>query len=955
MVLLDLFSGTGGFALGFKKAGFVFDKHYFSEINPHAIANYTYNFPDAIYAGPIQNLEAKKIQAPDLITFGFPCQDLSSAGKQKGLSGKRSGLFFEALRLIRELKPRVFIFENVKGLLSSQEGKDFETVLKEIANLGRYDCQWQLLNTSWFLPQNRERIYFVGCFAEYGSPTLFPFTQSDFRNQTSHEKKAQTQIAPTLDTRVGSGCHWSPYVLVANKTKKKQPSEDPIVAGKKYDQFDASGKGYRSQNDRIYHREFSSPTLTASGSDSCKIYDCKGIRRLTPTECERLQGFPDGWTAFGNYKGVVKKISDTQRYQLLGNAVSVPVVESIARRFLLPIKKATQKTLPTLNGMDSSEKKSQLLKATLIYLTRMQQGQLSGIRNFKPEITFNSDRTDKNGKKAPDGIEIRFGTYRPSEKVRETLKKYGFKFSDRQKMWYAWENAETRKFIEYFSSQQVEVDDTLYEKQQFWTRVKSIEEYNKFYGRTEFYIKAANGPVFYNSKKELAQRKDLPATIKSGVLYFKKFFNKVVGEETSNTEDNNEEESPNTSGQKQHSSSETIAERLRELALNLEDDIRSKLNSATSKQRPTPRRARIAASMREDGYKLKEIQDMLYALAEAHQDNSIKAHPFLENIQSKSQLELVKQYSDSRSNQAYMKYQFDEHEKAFLKLGINNVSEWAQAKQDLYNLIEPNSGESSSNGSKTTETEKKILELEAELIGMKIPGFFPTPQKMIDEMLRFADLQQGHLNVLEPSAGKGDILDRIKELYPTQNLTLHAIEINFRLKEILKLKGYSLVGSDILEYYGEKFDRILMNPPFENGIDIDHVRKAYELLKPGGKLVAIMGNGAFFRQHKKDSAFREWIEEHNGWASEIYQDAFKNSFNTTGVLVRILVMEKSGKAEKGSPSVTPLKNELELLELEALAELEILQMEAEARKRKTKGNLSGNFTKEQDWKVLDFH
>ncbi len=388
MVLLDLFSGTGGFALGFKKAGFVFDKHYFSEINPHAIANYTYNFPDAIYAGPIQNLEAKKIQAPDLITFGFPCQDLSSAGKQKGLSGKRSGLFFEALRLIRELKPRVFIFENVKGLLSSQEGKDFQTVLQEIANLGRYDCQWQLLNTSWFLPQNRERIYFVGCLAEYGSPTLFPFTQSDFRNQKSHEKKAQTQIAPTLDTRVGSGSHWSPYVVVSGKRKKKECSKNTKIAGKKYDQFDSSGKGNRSQNDRIYHREFSSPTLTASGSDSCKIYDCKGIRRLTPIECERLQGFPDGWTAFGNYKGVVKEISDTQRYQLLGNAVSVPVVKAIAKRFSTPTIKLKNTVSRALNGIRTKSKKIYTLLSTTLgtVYSPTQEKILYGIDSQLPKV-----------------------------------------------------------------------------------------------------------------------------------------------------------------------------------------------------------------------------------------------------------------------------------------------------------------------------------------------------------------------------------------------------------------------------------------------------------------------------------------------------------------------------------------------------------------------------------------
>ncbi len=351
MVLLDLFSGTGGFALGFQKAGFVFEKHYFSEIDKHAIANYQYNFPKAIYAGSVETIDPKKIQRPDLITFGFPCQDLSVAGQRKGLSGKRSGLFFQALRLIRELKPRVFIFENVKGLFSSQEGKDFETILKEIAHLGLYNCQWQLLNTSWFLPQNRERIYFVGCLREKGSPQIFPFTQSDFGTQKSGEKKTQTQISPTIDTQV-AGSHYSPYVVKKNKSK----GINNKMA--RYDQLDLNGKGNSSQHNRIYRTEFSGPTLTTRGSEQCKIYDFSTIRRLTPVECERLQGFPDNWSLHGNYNGEIKEISDTQRYRLMGNAVSVPVVVAIANRFVKTKNKKKNNLLNSLQGTRQKMKTS---------------------------------------------------------------------------------------------------------------------------------------------------------------------------------------------------------------------------------------------------------------------------------------------------------------------------------------------------------------------------------------------------------------------------------------------------------------------------------------------------------------------------------------------------------------------------------------------------------------------
>lgn len=100
IVFLDLFSGTGGFAKGFLSAGFTFKKHYFSEIDKHAIANYRYNFKDAEYVRGVEEVTKKKIEKPDVVAFGFPCQDLSHSGNREGLDGARSGLFFEALRIV---------------------------------------------------------------------------------------------------------------------------------------------------------------------------------------------------------------------------------------------------------------------------------------------------------------------------------------------------------------------------------------------------------------------------------------------------------------------------------------------------------------------------------------------------------------------------------------------------------------------------------------------------------------------------------------------------------------------------------------------------------------------------------------------------------------------------------------------------------------------------------------
>lgn len=176
---LDLFAGTGGFAKGFLEAGFRFKKHYFSEEDKFAIANYHHNYPLANYVGKVEEITKRTVDKPNLITFGSPCQDLSTAGKRAGIrKGKRSSLFFEALRIIDELQPDYFVFENVKGLLSNQEGRDFKIVLEAFADLGVYDLQWQLVDSKWVLPQSRERIFAVGHHRGQSAPQIFPLNKA---------------------------------------------------------------------------------------------------------------------------------------------------------------------------------------------------------------------------------------------------------------------------------------------------------------------------------------------------------------------------------------------------------------------------------------------------------------------------------------------------------------------------------------------------------------------------------------------------------------------------------------------------------------------------------------------------------------------------------------------------------------------------------------------------------
>ena len=191
IVLIELFSGIGGFAKGLADAGFNITNNYFSEVDKHAIANYKYNFPNAEYIGSVLTVSGRTIrerhpEATIYVTFGFPCQDNSIAGKRKGtVRGTRSGLLFEAGRICLESKCEIFIAENVKGLYSVNKGVDFQEALEFLTYLDtdspQYTVEQQLLNTSWLLPQNRERTYFVGHIGTRGIRRIFPITEDDCR------------------------------------------------------------------------------------------------------------------------------------------------------------------------------------------------------------------------------------------------------------------------------------------------------------------------------------------------------------------------------------------------------------------------------------------------------------------------------------------------------------------------------------------------------------------------------------------------------------------------------------------------------------------------------------------------------------------------------------------------------------------------------------------------------
>ena len=186
------------------------------------------------------------------------------------------------------------------------------------------------------------------------------------------------------------------------------------------------------------------------------------------------------------------------------------------------------------------------------------------------------------------------------------------------------------------------------------------------------------------------------------------------------------------------------------------------------------------------------------------------------------------------------------------------------------------------------QKEDPLKKLERDLVGKRIEGYFPTPKTLVEQMLDYADILPGH-RVLEPSAGKGNIADEITQAAPDAELDV--IEYNSGLSAILTAKGYNVVGNDFLEHKGE-YDRIVMNPPFENFQDIEHVRHAYELLRPGGKLVAIMGAGVK-NSRKKAVEFREWVDDMGSYIEDLPAGSFKSSERPTGVATVMVTIEKN--------------------------------------------------------------
>ena len=385
MKLLDLFSGIGGFHLGFERAGFEFDYVGFAEVDKYASAVYKYNFPFSEELGDVKSIRSDNLPKIDIITFGSPCQDFSIAGKRAGATeGTRSSLIWEAIRLITECKPRVFVWENVKGTFSSNDGADFWAIIQAFTNIGSYRLEWQLLNTRWFLPQNRERLYLVGYTGDRGGRSVFPIGE-DGKAITSKRKSRnavscidasyhkgpdgkKTMIAElnqigtigkdseatrvydangisrTIKDGGGMGAKTGLYkvqpVIDPRRHNKSQTvralTESRTDEAKEIRRtMQKNGRDFsprRMKHLKERNDEMMNSLTTGQTKESLVKINQTSIRRLTPVETMRLQGFPDNHNEFGLLDGKKVAISDTQRYKQAGNAVTVDVVAAVARK-----------------------------------------------------------------------------------------------------------------------------------------------------------------------------------------------------------------------------------------------------------------------------------------------------------------------------------------------------------------------------------------------------------------------------------------------------------------------------------------------------------------------------------------------------------------------------------------------------------------------------------------------
>lgn len=346
MKFIDLFAGIGGFRFGMESAGH--ECVAFCEIDKFARASYKaiHNTEGEIELHDITQVtddEIRRIGHVDAICGGFPCQAFSIAGNRRGFEDTRGTLFFEIARFASILKPKYLFLENVKGLLNHDKGDTFEVILSALDELG-YDVEWQVLNSKDFgVPQNRERVFIIGHLRGERGRKIFPIGGE---NEKSSTERLGINILGNTKNPNGTAqgtrdiVHDPKGIVgVLTATDYKGPKQVAIPVQPKIRVREATKQGYAeaSVGDSVNLAHPNSKTRRGrvgkqiantllTGESQGVVEPSFRIRKLTPRECWRLQGFPD-W-AFDKAQEVN---SNSQLYKQAGNSVTVNVIKEIAR------------------------------------------------------------------------------------------------------------------------------------------------------------------------------------------------------------------------------------------------------------------------------------------------------------------------------------------------------------------------------------------------------------------------------------------------------------------------------------------------------------------------------------------------------------------------------------------------------------------------------------------------
>ncbi len=307
--MIDLFAGIGGTRLGFHLTGRV-RPVFSSEIDKFSVKTYEANFGDTP-AGDIREIEANDVPEHDILVGGFPCQAFSRAGLRLGFEDTRGTLFFEIARIMKVKKPKAFLLENVKNLLSHDKGRTIEVIKNTLSDLG-YHVEILMYSAKDFgVPQHRERVYLVGFL----------------KDKVPHYEDFEAPVPPCTAVSVGD--------VLEKVTDDKYTISDALWEGhqrrRRKNIEKGNGFGFGLVDAESPYTNTIPARYYKDGKEILVRQNGKNPRKLTPRECARLQGFPE------NY---IIPVSDTQAYKQFGNSVAVPVIHAIAENMLKVLDKS---------------------------------------------------------------------------------------------------------------------------------------------------------------------------------------------------------------------------------------------------------------------------------------------------------------------------------------------------------------------------------------------------------------------------------------------------------------------------------------------------------------------------------------------------------------------------------------------------------------------------------------